>query len=125
MEKYEEFLVAKKIVPCLELSAFLLPQKQTNCGRQTYHVYPKYWDTLSAYHTCPKSIWSKMLSIIIQCFKTLSATENKVYDKKTAVNVNMSVVSFLEKKIQNGQNKFGVGPAVLLPTYQLAGPTDR
>ena len=22
--------------------------------KNVYHIYPKYWDTLSNYHTCPK-----------------------------------------------------------------------
>ena len=36
-------------------------KKQTNecpqqffCGETSYHTYPKYWDTLSTYLTCPK-----------------------------------------------------------------------
>ena len=39
-----------------------------------------------------------MLSTKIIYLKTLYATESKVYDKKNAVNVNMSIIPFLRKK---------------------------
>ena len=53
-----------------------------------------------------------MLSTKIIYLKTLYATESKVYDKKNAVNVNMSIIPFLRKKkyfFQNDQ-KIWVGP---------------
>ena len=61
------------------------------------------------------SIWSKMLSLKIY-FKTLSATENKIYDKKDYSEwKSVCCRLFKEKKkkeeiLQNGQNKFLVGP---------------
>ena len=38
------------------------------CGAQRciiYHIYPKYWDTVTAYHTCPKNLTSPFYYLLM------------------------------------------------------------
>ena len=37
------------------------------CDLVFYHIYPKYWETLSIYHTCPK-IWNNPLYGLLMCW---------------------------------------------------------
>ena len=45
--------------------------------RSTYHIYPKYWDTLSTYHTCP-NIGYRPLYHLLTCLSMLVCMENSV-----------------------------------------------
>ena len=43
----------------------------------------------------------------------MPSTENKVYDKKIAVNVNLSVVGFLRKKESSEWTSIWIGPILV------------
>ena len=43
----------------------IVPRKSTLAD---YHIWPKYWDTLSTYCTCPK-IWNSQIYHLLMCLK--------------------------------------------------------
>ena len=42
-----------------------------------YLIYPKYWDKLTPYHTCPK-VWTTAFYLLLMCPKTTGCMANSV-----------------------------------------------
>ena len=47
---------------------FILSTGTAKSKQIVYCIFPKYWDTLSTYHTCPK-IWNSPFYYILRCLK--------------------------------------------------------
>ena len=45
--------------------------------KHTYRIYPKYWDTLTQYHTCAK-FWMSPVHYLLMCVKTAGLVANSV-----------------------------------------------